>query len=116
MATQAIEVPHHNTEPYYSKSLQREYHLRAAPTPEKSRDCSKIAFQPNLDEYLARSAKRTLHGGLESQVPAGWPKKLSGPMIWTGSDFPDESSFVYHLSSENKNEIQNALGHFKGKQ
>jgi hypothetical protein len=46
-------------------------------------------------------------------VPVVWPEVLSGPLVWTGADFPDESPFTYYLTAEDQDEIVGALKHFQ---
>ncbi|KAL8847888.1 MAG: hypothetical protein Q9221_007099 [Calogaya cf. arnoldii] len=100
-------------EPYYSKGIQERFSVTPIPALQKSQEFAAIAFHPSLDGYLARSAKRIIDGRLENEVPAGWPTKLGGPMAWTGGDFPDESRFIYYLSSDDREEVRRALTHFK---
>jgi hypothetical protein len=73
-----------------------------------------IKFKPEKDKYHARTAARVRAGGLESEVPEGWPKALKGPLVWTSTDFQDETKYVRCLSAAEKAEIMNALSHFKG--
>ena len=115
MATQISRAAPYQTESsYYTRVVREKFQLNEASAPVKQQDFAKIDFLPRLDDYLSRSAKRILNGGLETQVPVGWPVKLSGPMAWTGNDFADETRFVCHLTSLEKEEIRNALRHFKG--
>lgn len=105
-------------EPYYSKSIERKYQLRfgtgrfrhEAPQPRGA----KIEYLPNWNEFIARRARRLLAGGVEAEVPEGWPARLSGRMAWKGQDFDGEDEFAYRLSEQEKVEIDEALKHFKG--
>ncbi|OJD30105.1 taurine catabolism dioxygenase [Diplodia corticola] len=100
---------------YYSQKIQQKYRTDAPDNrlAKKAEPEADIQFNPDLDTFLARSAKRTLAGGLEKAVPNGWPASLSGRLAWKGSNFEDESSFIYRLSDEEKEEISRALSWFK---
>lgn len=102
---------------YYSSGLRAKYNIEVArltaPTSQRPQKAADIAYEPNISSYLARSSARTCSTELEKDVPEGWPKALSGPMAWTGSDFMNESEWLYTLSSNDKKEVNSALGHFK---
>lgn len=113
----AVEVltPSDPTSSYYSSGLREKYRLdqHKVPAPEKPGQYSDLKYAPDEAKYLARSAARVAAGGLEKEVPAGWPKVLKGPMAWTTTDFPDESKFVHQLTEAEKAEIVKALEYFK---
>lgn len=44
-----------------------------------------------------------------------FPQSIDLPGAWQGNQFSDESEYVYHLSSSEIDEVENALSHFKGK-
>lgn len=115
MPAEVSRINPRDPEPYYSKGIQERFSVNPIAALQKSPEFATIAFHPCLDEHLARSARRIINGGLENEVPAGWPMKLDGPMAWTGGDFPDESRFIYYLSSDDRDEVRKALMHFKGK-
>lgn len=113
MAVEVSRIGPRDPEPYYSKAIRERFSVEPVATLSNSRDFATISFHPDLDQYLTRSAKRIINGGLENKLPAGWRTKLDGPMAWTGSDFPDESRFIYSLSSDDRDEIHKALIYFK---
>ncbi|KAI4272177.1 MAG: hypothetical protein L6R38_006689 [Xanthoria sp. 2 TBL-2021] len=113
MPAEVSRINPRDPEPYYSKGIQERFSVNPIAALQKSPEFATIAFHPCLDEHLARSARRIINGGLENEVPAGWPMKLDGPMAWTGGDFPDESRFIYYLSSDDRDEVRKALMHFK---
>jgi hypothetical protein len=48
-------------------------------------------------------------------VPKGFPRNLSGPLIWEGKDFvSDPDQYVYHLGDDEIAEIDSAIAYFKG--
>lgn len=49
-----------------------------------------------------------------SAMPAGLPSKLDSELAWTGSDFADESTYIYNLTVSDIDELGSALVHFKG--
>lgn len=100
---------------YYSSGLRATYNVDVARlATNKTQPSANITYESNLSSYLARSSTRARSADLEKEVPKGWPQALSGSMDWTGSDFKDESEFVYNLSRDEKDEISRALEHFKG--
>ena len=100
---------------YYAQGLRARYHLDEIKTPLVKDDkvYARIGHKPDLAQYLARSEARIRAGGLESELPAGFPKALSGPMCWSGADLTDETN-VHHLTDDERMEIDAALEHFKG--
>lgn len=99
---------------YYAQGLRARYHLDEIKTPliKDDKVYAKIGYKPDLAQYLARSEARIRAGGLESELPAGFPKALSGPMCWSGADLTDETN-VHHLTDDERMEIDAALEHFK---
>lgn len=104
-------------EPYYSQGLREQYRLGALiPTDDEKASLPAANAQYEVDEakYRALVDKRLRAGGLEKDVPTGWPKSVRGPLVWKGGDFDHESQYVLRLSSHDKNEIQRALEYFNG--
>jgi hypothetical protein len=105
---------------YYLPSIQKKFndeiteHLPATP----GAKYADIGYAFDEGKYVERAKARLQAGNLATSVPRGWPEALEGPLVWTGSDFPDESVFIYHLTLEDKEEIATALRYFKtlGKQ
>jgi hypothetical protein len=103
---------------YYSPGLRARFHLDAAKAavtlPQKS--YADISYDVNEAAFRRRSAARLAARDLATSVPAGWPTKLEGPLVWTAADFneADESTYVYPLTDEDKEEISKALEAFKG--
>jgi len=104
-------------EPYYSHGLRERYRLDAfkMPVTRKEQVYADIGYRPDYAKYLDRSASRIHAGGLESDVPNGWPKVVNGPLVWTATDFNDETEFVHSLSEVEKAEIEEALRNFRGR-
>ncbi|GME63457.1 taurine catabolism dioxygenase family protein [Neofusicoccum parvum] len=47
-------------------------------------------------------------------IPQGWPKKLSGPLVWSGEDLRAQpEKWVHVLNDSDISEIDNATKHFK---
>jgi hypothetical protein len=115
---EVLPSPHplHDRPAYYSKGLREKYRLgeiQAAPF-QQAQKSPDIGWQPNLSKYLARSAARIKAGGLQTDVPDGWPKHLDSPLAWKGVDFENEEQYILQLSSDEILEIESALKHFKG--
>jgi len=104
---------------YYSNGLRAKYNIEVAklmaPIVQHTQQAADIAYEPNISSYLSRSSARARSIELEKEVPKGWPQALTGPMTWTGSDFLNESEWVYTLSNDDKDEVHSALDYFKGK-
>lgn len=108
-------------EPYYSSSVKERFPselfttaITAAGNPPPVYHGADISYEYNEQKHLARRAFRLQTEGLSRELPNGWPKALQGPLVWSTSDYQDESLFVYPLSDPDRAEILSALQHFKG--
>jgi len=104
---------------YYSQGLRARFRLDAELASKRILQ-PRLGDHPNIgymvDEaaFHRRSAARRAAGGLPTELPAGWPKELTGPLVWTTADYKDEASYVYFLTDADKIEIDQALKSFKG--
>ncbi|KAF4955702.1 hypothetical protein FGADI_4395 [Fusarium gaditjirri] len=73
-----------------------------------------IAYAPNYENYQARTTKRLKEGNLPTSVPDGFPKQLTGDLVWEGDSVGQTYDWTYKLSEEQLREIDQALQHFKG--
>ena len=73
-----------------------------------------IAYQPDLKSYQNRTKKRLATESLPKELPSGFPAQLQSPLVWKGSDFGDGQDIVTVLTTEDLEEIKEALRHFKG--
>ncbi|CAN8101592.1 unnamed protein product [Discula destructiva] len=102
---------------YYSSKTKQKFglgpftRLRGASPPPRYAD---IGYEFDEQKYIDRTQARLQAGGLGTELPHGWPQALEGPLVWTGSDFEDDSELVYCLSGTDKAEIRAALLHFRG--
>ena len=81
---------------YYSQGLRKKYLIdstKTLPAPEQKAKAV-IKYHPNLEQYLARVEASLRADGLEEEVPEGWPKELTGPLVWTTADFQNESKYI----------------------
>lgn len=76
-----------------------------------------IQYHPEYSKYLARTARRLAETPdlPKAPLPAGFPDKVEGPIVWKGEDWTNENQWVYRLSDAELQEIDNAIQHFKGK-
>ncbi|KAF5630169.1 family oxidoreductase [Fusarium tjaetaba] len=72
-----------------------------------------IAYAPNYENYQARTAKRLKEGNLPASVPDGFPKQLTGDLVWEGDSVGQSYDWTFKLSEEQLGEIDQALRHFK---
>jgi hypothetical protein len=102
---------------YYSRGLRSRFHLDAQrPVPAASLPAkfAEIGYEFDNDEYAARTEAVMREGGLETELPPGFPLSVSGPMVWSGSDIAEEE-YVVQLGEETQAEVKAALQHFLGK-
>ena len=59
------------------------------------------------DDYKTEYPEKT-------DVLRGWPNKMKGDTVWSGSDYQGPSAYTLTLSPQHKEEIQSALDHFYG--
>jgi len=72
-----------------------------------------INYEIDTQKYLVRSKARVRSGGLPSEVPAGWPTELKGPLAWSSGSFSDEREYVLTLTDADKTELLAALKSYK---
>lgn len=103
-------------QPYYSKMIKSMFNLNDADLPPKFQTMSEsnISYHPNLMEDTQRNRPRRQLGIQETDLPAGWPRELAGPLAWKPDEFSDEGEFIYHLTPNDIAEITEALHFFNG--
>jgi len=111
------------TAPYYSSGLRARFLADGMRVDQRDANgggrsppkYADIEYEIDVQKYLARSKARMAAGGLPTEVPAGWPQKLEGPLVWSSNDFPNEDEYVYKLTDDDKTELLYALHSFKSK-
>ncbi|KAJ3564870.1 hypothetical protein NP233_g8014 [Leucocoprinus birnbaumii] len=75
-----------------------------------------IDYHPDLAKYKARTARRLEENPelLKMSLPLGFPAKVEGPIVWEGKDWTNEDQWVYQLSEEDLQEIEQGMKHFEG--
>ncbi|KAF8649399.1 hypothetical protein AX16_005840 [Volvariella volvacea WC 439] len=75
-----------------------------------------ISYHPDYAKYVARSARRLEEDPTLTlkSLPAGFPQKVDGPIVWEGSNWKEEKQWVYQLNDAQLKEIDDAVKHFKG--
>ncbi|TFK32123.1 hypothetical protein BDQ12DRAFT_775069 [Crucibulum laeve] len=73
-----------------------------------------IEYHPNEEKWNARTARRLAEDPSlpQTPLPKSFPQKLDSPLVWEGSDWKDESEWVYNLSKDELKEIDDAVKHF----
>lgn len=72
-----------------------------------------IDYAPNLDKYIARTKRRVDTEKLDKSLPPGFPSRLESDLVWDGSDIADKYNWVYELTKEDIEEIEEALVRFR---
>ncbi len=101
---------------YHSIGLRERYRVdeTRATLLQQAQAAPDIGYTPDLSKHHERASTRLRSGNLEKDVPCGWPKYLKSPLVWTGTDFENDGSYVHHLSEEEKADINDALEYFNG--
>ena len=75
-----------------------------------------IDYHPDLAKYKARTARRLEQNPelLRAILPPGFPAKVEGPIVWEGKDWTSEDQWVYKLTDEEFQEIEEAIRYFEG--
>jgi hypothetical protein len=105
-----------NALPFYPKSLCQRYRadeLKISVTKEVL-DPARIGWQPNYEIYLARAAARLRVGSNSAPLPAGFPPKMQGDLVWSGTRKIEEVQYTFQLHDFQRAEVEEALKHFKG--
>lgn len=101
---------------YYSPNIRERFSVQITTnlsSPTQNAKYAEIGYAFDEQAFAKRTQARLQAGGLPNTVPHGWPRAVRGPLVWTGSDFPEESIFSYHLTDQDKEEITTALSRFK---
>lgn len=74
-----------------------------------------IAYSPDFKKYQARTKFRLQNEAHLSQrsLPAGFPQQLVSDLVWEGQSLAETYDWVYELSAEQVEELEDALTHFK---
>ncbi|GFF30446.1 hypothetical protein IFM61606_10538 [Aspergillus udagawae] len=74
-----------------------------------------IDYAPNEEKWRARTERRLKTETLGTELPKGFPRKLSSPLVWDGQTLQEDShKWTYKLSCGDLEEIDQALRHFQG--
>lgn len=71
-----------------------------------------ISYHPDFAKYQLRSERVKAELTNKDEFPAGFPRQLTGPLVWEGRDFTDESEWTLVLNAAQLLEIEEALAHF----
>jgi len=106
-------------EPYYSHGLRARFQIDGIRAEQQAKEepgkYADIQYEIDEQKYRARAAARVAAGGLPTSVPAGWPSKLEGPLVWSSDSFQSEKEYVYELTVDDKAELLDALVQYKRK-
>jgi hypothetical protein len=72
-----------------------------------------ISYHPDFQKYQSRTERIKAQLPPKIGLPAGFPAQLTGPLVWEGKDFTDESQWTFSLNESQFEEIHNALINFK---
>lgn len=74
-----------------------------------------IQYAPSFEKWQARASSRVKNENLTKTLPDGFPTELKGNLVWDGDSVADSYDWVYRLSTDELNEIDTAVAHFKSK-
>lgn len=72
-----------------------------------------IQYHPEYEKYKSRTLHRKETEVLQTTLPHGFPQKLNSPLVWEGKYIEKRNDWIYHLSDDQLDEIDAALGNFK---
>lgn len=72
-----------------------------------------ISYHPDLNKFHLRTERLKAERDPEATLPSGFPKELTGTLVWEGQDFKDDRDWTLVLNEEQLAEIHDALLHFK---
>ncbi|KAJ5158403.1 Taurine catabolism dioxygenase TauD/TfdA [Penicillium coprophilum] len=72
-----------------------------------------IQYHPEYEKYKERTRRRKETETLQSTVPAGFPEKLTSPLVWEGKEVEERDDWIYQLNKDQLDEIDAALKSFK---
>ncbi|KAF8890087.1 hypothetical protein BD779DRAFT_1469417 [Infundibulicybe gibba] len=69
-----------------------------------------ITYHPDRAGWLARTARRLREDPSlpNTPLPAGFPSRVTSPLVWEGKDWQDEKEWVYELGEKHLKEIDAA--------
>ncbi|KXH25696.1 TfdA family Taurine catabolism dioxygenase TauD [Colletotrichum salicis] len=74
-----------------------------------------IQYAPDYQKFQARTARRVQEPDLPRSLPEGLPQKFTSDMVWEGANLASKYDWTYALTSEQLDELDAALAHFKAK-
>lgn len=73
-----------------------------------------ISYTPDFEKYRARTKLRLQSEPLkEKKLPPGFPRQLVSDLVWEGEGLADKYDWTYSLTTEDVEELESALVHFK---
>ncbi|KAK1725131.1 TfdA family taurine catabolism dioxygenase TauD [Colletotrichum acutatum] len=72
-----------------------------------------IQYAPNYQKFQARTARRVQEPGLPTSLPKSLPQKFTSDMVWEGATLANEYNWTYALTTEQLDELDAALAHFR---
>ncbi|KAJ5993291.1 hypothetical protein N7451_009015 [Penicillium sp. IBT 35674x] len=73
-----------------------------------------IDNEPTRQNWLDRTKRRLRNETLSTDMATGFPKRLDSDLVWDGQTLPVLYDWAYHLSSEDLEEIKQAVVYFRG--
>ncbi|KAI8300586.1 Taurine hydroxylase-like protein SAT17 [Colletotrichum sp. SAR11_240] len=72
-----------------------------------------IQYAPDREKWQARVASRVQEPDLPKALPEGLPAQFKSDLVWEGSTLANDYDWTYVLSTEQLDELDAALAHFK---
>lgn len=97
---------------YYPPSIRKLHGLDNGPQHRSRRvtsgSSSDITWVPGLERHSQRRKRVVASTALETEVPAGWPTAVHGPLVWSGTRL-HANRFILQLTRKHMDEIEHAL-------
>jgi len=73
-----------------------------------------ISYHPDREKWQKRAAQRLSEDPTLTSIPLpeGFPNKIDSPLVWEGKDWKNEAQWVFTLTREHLQEVDDAVKHF----
>jgi hypothetical protein len=113
-----MQQPQPSSTQYYSPNLRKRYGLPDEWIPEikaeHNVEPADIDWTFDLVKYRSRLANSARYNiDTNNSLPKGWPSHVESPLVWSGEEVTDETSYIVVLGESEKAEVRRAIENFK---